>query len=81
MRFSRGGSIDAASTMTGTPRRCAIAITWSSGRTPGGLVNGEIKWATAAVRSVIASSSSKGWVRRARPISTRTPPATRYAWS
>ena len=32
---------------------------------------------TAAVRSVIASSSSNGCVRRARPISTSTPPGTR----
>ena len=79
MRFSRGGSMDAASTMTGTPRRWAIATTSASVRTPGGLVKGEIRYATAAVRSVIASSSSKGCVRRARPISTSTPPATRYA--
>src|SRR5436305_1729557 len=53
--------------MTGTPRVWAIATTCSSESTPGGLVNGEIRWATAAVRSPIASSSSNGCGRRARP--------------
>ncbi len=43
VRFSRGGSIEAASTMTGTPRRVGDRDTWSSDRMPGGLVKGETR--------------------------------------
>jgi len=62
---------------TGTPRAWAIRHTSSKVRTPGGLVNGDTRWITPAVASVMAASSSCGAVRRPSPISTSAPPGMR----